>query len=88
MCGWGVGGLRSRDELFVNSLFSLTVRVFIHRVLITWYFKNHCVNCVHSVVKNNPSRKAVAKNWKLYANLLFFSNFVSNQGHSKELHCL
>ena len=38
--------------------------MFFIRVLVTWYFKNRCVNCFYprSVVKNNPPRKAVAKN--------------------------
>ena len=42
--GGGRGQRRSRDQLFVNSLFGL---VFIHRGLVTWYVKNRCVNCFY-----------------------------------------
>ena len=50
--GGGGGQPRRRDELFVNSLFSLTVRVFYSSSF--RYFKNRCVNCVftHVQLKN------------------------------------
>ena len=45
----GGGGQRSRDELFVNSLFGLTVRVC-HSSSFS-HFKNRCVNCVFTLVQ-------------------------------------
>ena len=51
--GRGKGGqLTSRDELFVNFFWSYSSFLFfIHRVLVTWYFKNRCVNCVFTHVQ-------------------------------------
>ena len=80
--GWGecvcVAG-DNYDEVFVNSLFSFTVRVFIHWVLATWYFKKHCVNCVFTQLLKIPPHQGrqSPKLWELYANLLFFFDFVS-----------
>ena len=45
----GGGGQLKVEMNSLRSLFGLTVHVFvfvfIHRVLVTWYFKNRCANC-------------------------------------------
>ena len=52
VCGGGGGGdSEAKMNFFVNILFGLTVRVFIHRVLVTWYFKNRRVSCVFTHVQ-------------------------------------
>ena len=63
--------MRSRNELFVNNLFSRTVRVFIHRVLVIRYLKNHCVNCFHprSALKQNKTRRAIPENLETPGNI-------------------
>ena len=59
------GGDNSEAKMnFVNSLFGLTLYshvFFIHRVLVSWYFKNRCVNHVFIHVQLQqiqPPRKA------------------------------
>ena len=58
-----------QDELFVNSLFGLTVTVifFIHWVLVSWYFKNRCVNHVFihiQLQQINPRGRQLLKIWE------------------------
>ena len=73
--GTGGGQLRSRDELFVKSLFGLRVRAFYsssfsHLVL----YESLCELCFYprSVVRNNPPRKAVAENSGILSHLVIF----------------
>ena len=47
----GGGESEAKMNFFVNILFGLTVHVFIHRVLVTWYFENRRVNCVFTHVQ-------------------------------------
>ena len=49
--GWRGNNSEAEMNFFVKILFGLTVRVFIHRVLATWYFKNRRVNCVFTHVQ-------------------------------------